>query len=109
MLPGASSEIEALAGTFTRYWPSSAEIYLADGTPAAGTRFANKTLAATYQRILAESEAAAADRAGQIEAARLAWYHGLAAAARHGSPAHPDGIDVARAPNPGLLSRTGLP
>ena len=47
MLPGASAAIDAMAETFTLHWPTSAEIYLADGTPAPGSRFANKVLADT--------------------------------------------------------------
>src|SRR5580700_7470669 len=41
MLPAASAQIGAVAGTFREHWPSSAEIYLADGVPAAGARFRN--------------------------------------------------------------------
>ncbi len=49
---------------------SSAEVYLpGGGVPAPGSRFANPALAATYQRILAEAEAASGDRDEQIEAA----------------------------------------
>jgi len=70
MLPGASAAIDAMAETFTLHWPTSAEIYLADGTPAPGSRFANKVLADTYARVLAEAEAASASRDEQIEAAR---------------------------------------
>ena len=47
--------------------------------PAAGSRFANPDLAATYQRILDDAEAAGADRDVQIEAARHAFYEGFVA------------------------------
>ncbi len=49
--------------------------------PAPGSRFANPVLAATYQRILREAEAAGADRETQIEAARRAFYEGFVAEA----------------------------
>ena len=41
MLPAASAAIEAVAGTFLEHWPGSAEVYLAGGVPAPGSRFAN--------------------------------------------------------------------
>src|SRR5215469_9258852 len=58
VVPGISAAIESVADVFRQHWPSSAEIYLADGVPAPGSRFANPALARTYQRILAEAEAA---------------------------------------------------
>jgi gamma-glutamyltranspeptidase/glutathione hydrolase len=81
MLAGASQAIAAVAPTFTEHWPSSAEIYLADGVPAAGSKFANKPLAAVYQRILVEAERAGSGREQQIEAARRAFYEGFVAEA----------------------------
>src|SRR5262252_9196150 len=81
VVPGISAAIESMADTFRQDWPSSAEIYLADGVPAPGTRFANPVLAATYQRLLDEAEAAGPDREAQIEAARRAFYEGFVAEA----------------------------
>ena len=82
--------------------------------PAPGTRFANRALAATYERILAEAEAAGADRDAQLEAARRAWYDGFVAeeigkfattevmdvtGMRHRGPAHrPRPVHLARSP-----------
>jgi gamma-glutamyltranspeptidase/glutathione hydrolase len=108
MLPAASAAIDALASTFTEHWPSSAEIYLGAGTPAPGSRFANKALAATYGRILAEAEAAAGDRDGQIEAARRAWYEGFVAEAIAGFLAHAEVMDVTGRRHRGLLSGADL-
>ncbi|HEX9541112.1 MAG TPA: gamma-glutamyltransferase family protein [Streptosporangiaceae bacterium] len=81
MLPGASAGIASVAGLFRDHWPSSAEIYLADGVPSPGSRFANPVLAAAYQRILDEAEAVGSARDGQIEAARRAFYDGFVAEA----------------------------
>jgi gamma-glutamyltranspeptidase/glutathione hydrolase len=88
MLPVISAGIASVADLFREHWPSSAEIYLtgggalgAPGVPVPGTRFANPVLAATYQRILAEAEAAGPDRDEQIEAARRAFYRGFVAEA----------------------------
>ncbi|HXZ73414.1 MAG TPA: gamma-glutamyltransferase, partial [Streptosporangiaceae bacterium] len=68
-------------GAFREHWPSSADIYLADGVPETGTRFANPVLAATYRRLLDEAEAAGPGRETQIEAARRAFYQGFVAEA----------------------------
>jgi gamma-glutamyltranspeptidase/glutathione hydrolase len=80
LVPAISWAIASVASIFTEHWHSSAEVYLAGGdVPAPGTLFANAALAATYQRVLNEAEAASADRAEQIEAARRAWYDGFVA------------------------------
>src|SRR3546814_9958659 len=50
-------------------------------TPKPGDLFRNPALAATYRRIIGESEAAGGDRERQIEAARAAWYEGFVAEA----------------------------
>jgi gamma-glutamyltranspeptidase/glutathione hydrolase len=81
VVPGISGGIASVAGAFREHWPSSAEVYLADGVPAPGTRFANPALAATYQRLLDEAEAAGPGREAQIEAARRAFYQGFVAEA----------------------------
>ena len=81
VVPGISAGIASVAGAFREHWPSSAEIYLADGVPAPGARLANPVLAATYQRLLDEAEAAGPGRETQIEAARRAFYQGFVAEA----------------------------
>ncbi len=80
LIPAISWSIASVAELFREHWHSSAEVYLSGGgVPAPGTRFANPALAATYERILAEAEAASGDRDEQIEAARQAWYDGFVA------------------------------
>jgi gamma-glutamyltranspeptidase / glutathione hydrolase len=108
MLDGASAAINAMAPTFTRYWPTSAEIYLAEGTPAPGGRFANKVLADAYIRVLTEAEAASSDRDAQIEAARRAWYQGFVAEAIDAFVASAEIMDVTGRPNRGLLAGSDL-
>ena len=81
MLPAVSATIAAVSETFREHWPESAEIYLAGGVPAPGSRFANRPLAGVYQRILTEAERAGSGRERQIEAARSAFYSGFVAAA----------------------------
>ena len=78
----ANATIASVAALFRDYWPSSAALYLQGGAPPpAGTLFTNKTLAATYARILSEAESAGADREAQIERARKAWSQGFVAEA----------------------------
>ncbi len=108
MLNGASAVIEAMTETFTLHWPTSAELYLADGAPAPGSRFANKVLADTYARVLAEAEAAGAGRDVQIEAARRAWYEGFVAEAIDDFAAGTEIMDVTGRPNRGLLRGSDL-
>ncbi|WP_062214144.1 gamma-glutamyltransferase family protein [Streptomyces sp. NBRC 109706] len=85
--------VEQIGGTvakvrelFEREWTSSAEVYLPGGrAPAPGALLRNPTLAATWQRLLAESAAAGGDREARIEAARRIWREGFigTAIARH--------------------------
>ena len=108
MLPTASATIAAVADTFRDHWPSSAEIYLADGPPAAGSRFANPALAAAFSRILAEAEAAGAGRDAQIEAARRTFYEGFVAEAIAAYLARAEVMDVSGQPHRGLLAGQDL-
>jgi gamma-glutamyltranspeptidase / glutathione hydrolase len=108
MLPTASATIAAVAGTFRDHWPTSAEIYLADGPPAAGSRFANPALAAVFSRILAEAEAAGAGRDTQIEAARRTFYEGFVAEAIAAYLDQAEVMDVSGQPHRGLLAGQDL-
>jgi gamma-glutamyltranspeptidase/glutathione hydrolase len=108
MLSGASATIDAMARTFTEHWPTSAELYLREGTPAPGSRFANTALAATYTRILAEAEAAGEDRDSQIEAARRAWYEGFVAEAVDAFAGGTEIMDVTGRRHRGMLTGSDL-
>jgi gamma-glutamyltranspeptidase/glutathione hydrolase len=104
MLPAISWGIASVAELFADHWPSSAEIYLPGGNvPAPGTLFANRALAGTYQRILAEAEAASADRDEQIEAARRVYYEGFVAETIAAYLASAQVMDVTGRPHRGLL------
>jgi len=108
MLATASQAIESVAATFSEHWPSSAEIYLADGGPTPGSRFANRPLAAVYQRILAEAEQVGAGREAQIEAARQAFYAGFVAEAITDYLDRAEVMDVTGRRHRGLLSGADL-
>ena len=108
VLPGISAGIASVAAAFRDHWPTSAELYLAAGVPVAGTRFANPLLAGTYQRILAEAEAAGPDREAQIEAARRAFYAGFVAEAIGAYLARAEVMDVTGEPHRALLAADDL-
>ncbi len=109
LLPAISWGIASVAELFLHHWPSSAEVYLPGGqVPAPGSRFANPALAATYQRILDEAEAASQDRDEQIEAARLVYYQGFVAETIAAYVASADVMDVTGRPHRGLLSYADL-
>jgi gamma-glutamyltranspeptidase / glutathione hydrolase len=76
--------IRASESVFKRYWPASAALYLVDGKrPMPHVLHRNQALAATYQRVLSEADAAPGGREGQIDAARRSWYRGFVAEAIH--------------------------
>lgn len=70
-----AATIRESAKTFTAHWTTSARVWLrSDGTPpAAGTRWANPSLARTYGQLLAAEGAASGDREAGIDAALAAW------------------------------------
>ena len=105
VLPAISWGIASVAELFRDHWPSSAEVYLPGGTvPAPGSLFTNPALAATYQRILDEAEAASGDRDDQIEAARRVYYEGFVAEAIAAYVASAEVMDVTGRRHRGLLS-----
>jgi gamma-glutamyltranspeptidase/glutathione hydrolase len=112
VLPAISAGIASVAGLFREHWPSSAGIYLTgagpSGVPVPGSRFANPALAATYQRLLAEAEAAGTGRDEQIEAARRAFYQGFVAEAIAGYLGSAEVMDVTGTPHRGLLGYDDL-
>jgi gamma-glutamyltranspeptidase / glutathione hydrolase len=81
VLPSLEATISSVATNMASDWPTSAEIWLAEGVPRAGTRFRNPHFGATLRRLLDEGEASGAGREIQIEGARRAYYEGFVAAA----------------------------
>jgi gamma-glutamyltranspeptidase/glutathione hydrolase len=109
LIPAISWGIASVAELFRDYWPSSAEVYLPGGhPPPPGSLFANPALAATYQRILDEAEAASPDRDEQIEAARRVYYEGFVAETIAAYLSSTEVMDVTGRPHRGLLSYTDL-
>jgi gamma-glutamyltranspeptidase/glutathione hydrolase len=82
VLPRISRTIDAVRDLFSDDWTTSAATYLDAGrAPEPWSRLRLPRVADTYERVLREAEAASADRDGQIEAARDAWYRGFVAEA----------------------------
>lgn len=78
----ACATIATVKGLFQEHWPTSAAVYLPNGSiPKAGTLFRNPQHAETYQRILKEAESGGGSRETQIERARAAWSKGFVAEA----------------------------
>ncbi len=77
---GMTAAVETVRRHLVEHWPSSARLWLVDGqVPRPGSRFTNITLAGTWERLLAEAEAAGGSREAQIDAARRAWSQGFVA------------------------------
>lgn len=81
VLAQLAETLQAVAPLFERDWPSSAELWLAGGLPAAGSLICNPALATTYERLAGAARAAGPDRLRQIEAARALFYEGFVAEA----------------------------
>jgi gamma-glutamyltranspeptidase / glutathione hydrolase len=100
---GTIAMVEAL---LRDHWPASAAVYLRDGLPAAGSRFQNPDLAATYRRLVREAEAHSG-REGQIDAALGAFYSGFVADAVQRHCRH-EFMDSSGAAHRGLLDGADL-
>jgi gamma-glutamyltranspeptidase / glutathione hydrolase len=107
-VPRVGGAIGTMERLFRTEWPTSAEVWLADGVPAPGGRLRNPALAATWRRLLDEAEAASPDRDGQIEAALAAFYEGFVAEAIAGYLATAEVLDVSGHRHKGLLDGDDL-
>lgn len=82
LLPRVAATVEGVAETFTRDWPTSADLWLPGGrAPAPGTLFRNPALAETYRRLVTDSEREGGSREQQLDAARRTWREGFVAEA----------------------------
>ncbi|MBR0731316.1 gamma-glutamyltransferase family protein [Bradyrhizobium japonicum] len=101
----ACATIQTVEQLFRKHWPTSAAVYLPNGeVPKPGTLFTNKTLAATYARILSEAESGGGDRDAEIERARKAWSQGFVAEAIDKFCRTQEVMDVSGSPHRGVLS-----
>lgn len=101
----ACATIQTVEQLFRKHWPTSAAVYLPNGeVPKPGTLFTNKTLAATYARILSEAESGGGGRDAEIERARKAWSQGFVAEAIDRFCRTQEVMDVSGSPHRGVLS-----
>lgn len=101
----ACATIQTVEQLFRRHWPTSAAVYLPNGeVPKPGTLFTNKTLAATYTRILSEAESGGGGRDAEIERARKSWSQGFVAEAIDKFCRTQEVMDVSGSPHRGVLS-----
>jgi gamma-glutamyltranspeptidase/glutathione hydrolase len=101
----ACATIQTVEQLFRKHWPTSAAVYLPNGeVPKPGTLFTNKTLAATYTRILNEAERGGGGREAEIERARKSWSQGFVAEAIDKFCRTQEVMDVSGSPHRGVLS-----
>ena len=101
----ACATIQTVEQLFRKHWPTSAAVYLPNGeVPRPGTLFTNKTLAATYTRILSEAESGGGGRDAEIERARKSWSQGFVAEAIDKFCRTQEVMDVSGSPHRGVLS-----
>ncbi|MBK1698609.1 gamma-glutamyltransferase [Rhodovibrio salinarum] len=109
LVPRIAGTIETVAGLFRDEWPTSAALYLPDNrVPTPGKRFANPTLADTYERLVREAEGQARDRDDVIEAARHVWAEGFVAEAIAAFCRTQEVMDTSGARHAGLLDGDDL-
>jgi gamma-glutamyltranspeptidase/glutathione hydrolase len=101
----ANATIAIVASLFRDHWPTSAAVYLPNGdVPPTGSLFTNKTLAATYTRVLKEAESTGGGREAQIERARKVWSQGFVAEAIDRFCRTQCLMDVSGTPHSGVLT-----
>lgn len=109
MLPRVANTIASLSDYFAKEWPTSADVWTPNGVaPKAHELFKNPDLAATYQRLIDDSEAAGGARDAQIDAARKAWSEGFIADAIVDYLETAEVHDVSETKNRGVLSRDDM-
>lgn len=105
---GVAGTIRTVQQQLLQHWPTSAELWLPGGEPPRpGRLFANPALAATWQRMIGEAEAASSDRDEQIDAARRCWREGFVAEAIVRTARQPT-MDSTGTPHAGLLTGDDL-
>jgi gamma-glutamyltranspeptidase/glutathione hydrolase len=104
VVPGICSTIASMERMFREEWPGSAALYLP--VPAADSLFRNRSLAATWRRVL--DEAGGSSREAVIDAARDAFYRGFVAEAIAAFSAETEVMDSSGRRHRGLLTGDDL-
>ncbi len=107
--PAMNTTLTTVAELFKQHWPSSAATYLPGGAvPAVGSMVRNTVLAATFERLLKEGEAAGGGREAQIDGAYRAYYSGFVAEAMGRFSATQAVFDASGRHNKGVLTADDL-
>jgi gamma-glutamyltranspeptidase / glutathione hydrolase len=104
LVPQIADSIADVERLFREEWTSSADLYLV-GT---SSLLRNRPLAATYRRIVQESERSTPSREGRIDAARDAFYRGFVAEAIVEWTSTAESIDSSGRRHAGLLTGDDL-
>jgi gamma-glutamyltranspeptidase / glutathione hydrolase len=104
LVPQIADSIADVERLFREEWTSSADLYLV-GT---ASLLRNRPLAATYRRIVQESERSTPSREGRIDAARDAFYRGFVAEAIVEWTSTTESIDSSGRRHAGLLTGDDL-
>jgi gamma-glutamyltranspeptidase/glutathione hydrolase len=108
LLPGAAATVAAMEPMFRDHWPTSAAQWLPRGRPPRPWELVvNPAHADVLARLVAEGEAAGADRRTQLEAARRAWREGFVAEAVDAFQRRPF-RDSSGRDHPGLVTAVDL-
>ena len=108
LLPMTVATVRTVEQMFREEWTTSADVWLVDGVPAPGSRSRNPALAATYRRVVEESEAPGRSREQELQAARDAWYRGPVAEAVADFCATQEVMDTSGRRHRGLLDADDL-
>ena len=109
VLPRVAHTIAGLSDFFEDEWPTSAETWMPDGkAPEPHSNFTNPALAATYERLVTDAEAAHEGRVDQIDAARRAWSKGFVADRIFEYLADASVMDVSGQRNRGIMAREDM-
>ena len=105
VVPRITDTVNTVRELFETEWPTSAALFLPNGRPPVpGTLFYNPTMAATWQRLIAEGKAAGGSREAQIDATRNAWYEGFVAEAMDKFCRENEVMDVSGRRHSGVLT-----
>src|ERR1700737_4309763 len=107
VVPRIADVVDAAEKLFLDHWPTSADAYLRNDRPKAGSLFRNPDLASTYRRLVREAESTLGGRERQIESALNSFYSGFVAEAidRH---CRSEFMDSSGVPHRGLLTGADL-
>lgn len=109
ILAQAVNTIASVSTLFKDEWPTSAALFLHDGSPPTpGSLFTNHALADFYERVLTHAEAAGSSRDAQIDAALAYWYEGEVAEAIDRFCKNTEALDVSGRRHRGLLTADDL-